>query len=369
MAETVNVALAERAYDIIVSERALADAGKHIAPLAGKQKRAIIVTDEQVARFYLHRLSGSLEEQGVSARTIILPPGEGTKSFSQFESLLENILEQKPDRGTLLVALGGGVIGDITGFAASVVLRGLDFVQIPTTLLAQVDSSVGGKTAINSRFGKNLIGSFHQPKLVLVDVSALKTLPPREMLAGYAEIIKYGFIDNPAFFSWLETNGRAVLDGEKDALIHAVTESCRAKAAIVSADEKEGGVRALLNFGHTFAHAFEAETGYGAELLHGEAVALGMVLAFRLSVAMGLCPNEDLQRVLLHYEQVGMASSPLTVRSAWNIDALMEHFTRDKKVKDGRMTFVLARGIGAAFVTQDVSAEAVRALLVAATTA
>jgi 3-dehydroquinate synthase len=261
------------------------------------------------------------------------------------------------------VALGGGVIGDITGFAASVVLRGLDFIQIPTTLLAQVDSSVGGKTAINSRFGKNLIGSFHQPRLVLADVSLLATLPKRELLAGYAEMLKYGLITHPEFFAWLEENGAKLLAGDAGLLTRGVLESCRAKAAVVAEDEREGGVRALLNFGHTFAHALEAETGYGATLLHGEAVAIGMVMAFSLSVRLGLCAPEALARVRAHYAMTDLPDSPLRFRSEWEIDAIMEHFTRDKKVQNWALTFVLTRGIGKAFVEKKIDKEQVKQIV------
>lgn len=362
MTQTVTVALGARAYDIVVGERLLARAGEWIAPLLAA-KRVLIVTDERVARLYLHRLTGALEDAGISARPIVLPPGEQTKSFAQLEQLLETILEQKPDRGTVLVALGGGVIGDITGFAASIALRGLDFIQIPTTLLAQVDSSVGGKTAINSRQGKNLIGSFHQPRLVLSDVSLLSTLPKRELLAGYAEVVKYGCINHPAFFAWLEENGAALAGGDVAALTYAVVESCKAKAAIVAGDEREGGARALLNFGHTFAHALEAETGYSDVLLHGEAVAIGMVMAFALSVRMGLCAEADLARVRAHWQAVGLPASPRDIRPEWSVGAIMEHFTRDKKASGGALTFVLTRGIGRAFVAKDVDKALVKQLV------
>lgn len=359
MAETLHIALGSRSYDIHVGERLLSQAGELISPLI-KTKRVIIICDETVARLYLHRLTGSLEDKGIAARAIILPPGEQTKSLEAFGALIEQILEQKPDRDTMLVALGGGVVGDITGFAASVALRGLPFIQIPTTLLSQVDSSVGGKTGINSRFGKNLIGSFHQPKLVIADVSLLASLPGRELKAGYAEVVKYGLINNEPFFAWLEKNGALALIGDAKTLIHAVHESCRAKAAIVEADEREADLRALLNFGHTFAHALEAETGYSEALNHGEAVAIGMIMAFQLSVALGLCAKAELERVLAHYTAIGLPASPLAVQKNWNIDALMEHFTRDKKAKDGKLTFILTRGIGKAFIAKDVDAAAVR---------
>ncbi len=365
MPKTVRVELGSRGYDIAIGERLLASAGEYIAPLV-KTKPVIIVTDEQVARLYLHRLTNSLEEKDISARPVVLPAGEQTKSFAQLEGLIETILEQKPDRGSLLIALGGGVIGDITGFAASIALRGIDFVQIPTTLLAQVDSAVGGKTAVNSRHGKNLIGSFHQPLLVLADISTLTTLPKREMRAGYAEIVKYGLINDAGFFGWLEKNGHALLAGNAAALTHAVAESCRAKAAIVASDERESGARALLNFGHTFAHALEAETGYSDTLLHGEAVAIGMVMAFELSVKLGLCDAAELARVKAHWKEAGLPASPLDIRNQWELDALMDHFSRDKKARGGKLTFVLTRGIGRAFVNTDTDSAAVRQAVAAA---
>jgi 3-dehydroquinate synthase len=363
MPETLRVELGERGYDIVVGERLLAQAGRYIAPLL-KHKHVIIVSDENVARLYLHRLTSALEEQQIRSRSVIVAAGEQTKSLESFAQLIETILEQKPSRTTTLIALGGGVVGDITGYAASVLLRGVDFIQIPTTLLAQVDSSVGGKTGINSRYGKNLIGSFHQPLLVLTDVSTLSTLPKREWLAGYAETVKYGFINDPGFFAWLESNAPALLAGDCAAMSQAIVKSCAAKAAIVAADEHENGVRALLNFGHTFAHALEAETGFGDTLLHGEAVAIGMAMAFRLSVAMGLCPQADLDRALAHYAATGLPASPLDIQPSWHIDRMMDHFTRDKKAKDGKLTFILTRGIGEAFVTQDVDKETIRQLLV-----
>ncbi|MDX1975291.1 MAG: 3-dehydroquinate synthase [Rickettsiales bacterium] len=363
MTQQLSVELGERSYTIVVGEHLLPKAGSYLASVIGKNKQAIIVTDEQVARLYLHRISGALEEVGIRSRTVIIPAGESSKSLERFSTVLETILEQQPDRSTLLIALGGGVVGDITGFAASVLLRGLSFVQIPTTLLAQVDSSVGGKTGINSRFGKNLIGSFHQPALVLADVNTLATLPVRERLAGYAEIVKYGLINDPDFFSWLEINGAQVLAGNSEALTHAVLTSCQAKAAIVAADEREGGVRALLNLGHTFGHALEAETGYGNTLLHGEAVAIGMMMAFEASVEMGLCPPADLVRLRAHYEAVGLPHSPLQIRADWDIEQLMSHFAHDKKTIAGTLTFILARGIGQSFIAHDVDKDRIRSIL------
>lgn len=352
----VKVSLDQRGYEVVVGERILAKAGSMMAPLL-PSPRVLIVSDEAVARLCLHRLTNSLEEAGIRSRTILVKPGEGSKSFTSFEAVMEQLLAEKPDRKTTLVALGGGVVGDLTGFAASVLLRGVPFVQIPTTLLSQVDSSVGGKTAINSKFGKNLIGSFYQPRLVIADVATLKTLPERELKAGYAEVVKYGLLGDADFFAWLEKNGAALLAGDAAIQAEAVAKSCAAKAAIVAADETEQGQRALLNLGHTFGHALEAETGFGEALLHGEAVAIGMILAFELSVKMGLCPAEDLARVKAHYAACGLMDSPLLARREWDIHAMMEHFTRDKKASDGKMTFVLVRGIGKAFVTQEVNAQ------------
>lgn len=363
MPERLRVELAERSYDIVVGERLLASAGEYILPLI-KSPNVIIVSDETVARLYLHRLTGALEEKKIRSRTVIVKPGEGTKSLESFSNLLESLLEMKPDRKVTLIALGGGVIGDITGFAASVLLRGVNFIQIPTTLLSQVDSSVGGKTGINSAYGKNLIGSFYQPRLVLADVSALSSLPKRELLCGYAETVKYGFINDLTFFNWLEEHGAKLLEGDVNLLSQAIVKSCAAKATIVAADEHENNdLRALLNFGHTFGHALEVETGYGDVLLHGEAVAIGMMMAFETSVKMGLCPASDLAKVKAHYAETGLPSSPLQIQKSWNIDALMDHFTRDKKAKDGRLTFVLARGIGKAFVTQEVNQDLLRDIL------
>jgi 3-dehydroquinate synthase len=357
--QQLRVELGKRSYDIVVGERLLAKAGQHIAAVL-KNRNVIIISDETVARLYLHRLTNALEEEKIRSRSIIVKPGEGTKSLSVFAEVMESLLALKPERKTTLIALGGGVVGDLTGFAASVLLRGVEFIQIPTTLLSQVDSSVGGKTGINSSYGKNLIGSFHQPLLVLADVTTLTTLPKRELLAGYAEMVKYGLINDPAFFGWLEENGLAMLAGDMDLMTQAIVRSCAAKAAIVAADEKENDVRALLNLGHTFGHALEAETGYGDALLHGEAVAIGMVLAFQASVAMGLCPQADLQRLLAHFQAAGLPQAPRQVRTGWDIDRLMEHFSRDKKAADGKLTFILAGGIGKAFITQEVNREVIR---------
>lgn len=361
--DTISVDLGDRSYDIIVGTGLLAKAGAHIAPLV-KRQPVIIVTDETVASLHLATLRGSLSAAGLTSEAIVLKAGESTKEFSGFEDLANAILDLAPERASTLIALGGGVIGDITGFAASVILRGIDFIQIPTTLLSQVDSSVGGKTGINTRHGKNLVGSFYQPRLVVADTDALDTLPSRELVAGYAEVVKYGLLGDPGFFSWLEVNGRSVLAGDSDARRHAVITSCDAKAGIVAGDERETGRRALLNLGHTFAHTLEAETGFGSRLLHGEAVSIGMVMAFDLSVRLGLCPVGDAARVKQHFSAVGLPMSlGIVADQNWSSDALINHMRLDKKVRDGRITFILARGIGDAFIADDVSLKDVEALL------
>jgi 3-dehydroquinate synthase len=358
----VHVALGRRSYDILVDGGLIARAGSLIAPQL-QERRALIVTDATVARLYLEELAHSLEAAGIRQEAVILPPGEATKDFQHLEELCGRMLEARIERGSMILALGGGVIGDLAGFAASIVLRGIEFIQIPTTLLAQVDSSVGGKTGINTAQGKNLIGSFHQPRMVLADIDALESLPRRELLAGYAEVVKYGLINDPAFFSWLETHGADLIDGDPAARRHAVMTSCAAKAAVVAADEREADQRALLNLGHTFGHALEAECGYTDELLHGEAVAIGMVMAFELSAMLGLCPSEDPARVARHLASVGLPTSPAAIGRGFDAGRLVHHMRQDKKVKDGRLTFVLTRGIGRAFLSREVEPAQLEALL------
>ncbi len=359
----LTVELGERGYDILVGDGLLAAAGGHIAPLLS-HKRVMVVTDQNVAALHLAALEHTLKAHGIAFEAFVMPAGEQTKSFEHLERLIDRLLAAKVERRTVLIALGGGVIGDLVGFAAAIVMRGLEFVQIPTTLLAQVDSSVGGKTGINTPRGKNLVGSFHQPRLVLADTAVLSTLPRRELLAGYAEVVKYGLIGDAGFFTWLESHGPAVIEGDPAARQHAVVTSCAAKAAIVAEDERESGRRALLNLGHTFAHALEAEFGYGGELLHGEAVAIGMVMAFELSASLGLCPAEAPARVARHLAAVGLPTCPeLTQGRILSVASLMDHMSQDKKVQDGKITFVLARGIGQAFVTRDVDRADVEALL------
>lgn len=354
---TTRVGLEDRAYDITAGPGLLERAGLLMAPLL-RGGPVAVVTDANVRRHQYGRLKAGLDDAGITAGLIELPPGEATKSFTVLEDLLNRLLDAGMDRSGTIIAFGGGVIGDLAGLAAAVVLRGVDCIQVPTTLLAQVDSSVGGKTAIDTRHGKNLVGAFHQPRLVLADTTALRTLPPREIRAGYAEIVKYGLIDRPGFFAWLEANGNRVLALDDDALTHAVTVSCEAKAAVVEADERESGSRALLNLGHTFGHAFEAEAGYGDALLHGEAVALGMVLAFGLSVRLGFCPPADLERVRRHIAAAGLPTAPPGNNAAFarhdmlikRRDTLIQRMRRDKKARSGRVVLVLARAIGEAFL-------------------
>ncbi|MEM7225403.1 MAG: 3-dehydroquinate synthase [Pseudomonadota bacterium] len=367
--ERLPVSLGERSYEILVGGGLIAEAGLHLRPLM-KGERAIIVTDRTVAELHLAALERALSDHAIDHQAFVLPAGEETKSFDHLERLIDQLLEAKVERRTTLIALGGGVIGDLIGFTASIVLRGIDFVQIPTTLLAQVDSSVGGKTGINTPWGKNLVGTFYQPRLVLADTGALSTLPRRALLAGYAEVVKYGLIQDPAFFTWLEGHGPSVIEGDRAARRHAVVTSCAVKAEVVADDEREAGRRALLNLGHTFGHALEAEVGYGDELLHGEAVAIGMVMAFDLSAQLGLCPPEDAARVRHHLAAIGLPTGleSLGARS-WCIESLLDHMTRDKKVEAGRITFVLARGIGKAFLTNEVALAEVEALLSSAAAA
>ena len=363
----VKVDLAGRAYDIVIGPGLIDRVGELSAKLL-PAKRVIVVSDETVAPLYGERLRASFAKAGAEATTIAVPAGENSKEFGGFGRLMNELLDRRPDRKTTLVALGGGVVGDLTGFAAAVLLRGVEFIQVPTTLLAQVDSSVGGKTGINTRHGKNLVGAFYQPRLVVADTDVLDTLPRRELLAGYAEVAKYGLIDDPDFWTWCEQNSAAVLDGDAAKRTYAIEQSCRAKARIVAADERETtDLRALLNLGHTFGHALEAETGFGPELLHGEAVGAGMAMAFDLSAALGLCPTEDAARVRRHLVAAGLPVRLRAIggdnRRSWNAARLVEHMRGDKKAEAGRLTFILARGIGRAFVTRDVDERALLDLL------
>jgi len=361
--DCVRVDLGQRGYDILVGEGLLAAAGRHIRPLLA-QPRVIVVTDTNVAPLYLAVVETAFGEADIECTAITLPAGEQTKDFVHLERLMEDLLAGQVRRDTTLVALGGGVIGDLAGFSAAIAMRGISFVQIPTTLLAQVDSAVGGKTGINTRHGKNLVGAFHQPRLVLSDTATLRTLPERELLAGYAEVVKCGLIRDATFFEWLEANGSRIRDGDKNAQRHAVVTCCATKAAIVAEDEREAGRRALLNLGHTFGHALEAQTGMDDTLLHGEAVAIGMVLAFELSARLGLCRAADAERVRRHLSELGL---PVGLRGladrSWNAEGLLTHMAQDKKILGGKLGLVLVRGIGEAFVTHDVDAEDIRAFL------
>ncbi len=364
--DSVRVDLGARGYDILVGAGLLAAVGRYIRPLL-RHPRVVVITDSNVAPLYLAAVKTALGEADIECTAITLPAGEQTKDFTHLEALAEDLLAAKVGRDTTLVALGGGVIGDLAGFAAAITMRSMDFVQIPTTLLAQVDSAVGGKTGINTRHGKNLVGAFHQPRLVLSDVATLDTLPKRELLAGYAEVVKYGLIRDAAFFRWLEVNGLRLCGGDQEARRHAIVTCCAAKATIVAEDEREAGRRVLLNLGHTFGHALEAQSGFGDTLLHGEAIAIGMVLAFELSARLGLCRPADAKRVRRHLSELGL---PVGLRGpadrSWSADGLLAHMARDKKVLGGKLGFVLVRGIGEAFVTHDVDTQDMGAALDAA---
>ena len=361
--ELVHVPLGERAYDIRIAAGLLNRAGHQIAPLL-RRPRVAVVTDANVAALHLDTLEQALRDEGIENAVLVLPAGEATKSWAHFSRTVEWLLAEKVERNDVVIAFGGGVIGDLVGFAAAVVRRGVRFVQIPTTLLAQVDSSVGGKTGINSPSGKNLIGAFHQPSLVLADVDLLATLPRRDLLAGYGEVVKYGLLGDLDFFEWLEAHGPALASGNAGARSAAVRWACQMKADIVVRDETERGDRALLNLGHTFGHALEAATGYSDRLLHGEGVAIGCALAVELSARLGLCAQEEPSRVRAHLRKMGMkvdiADIPGDLPDA---DGLLDLMGQDKKVLDGQIRFVLLRGIGHAFVSSDVPRETVRHLL------
>ncbi|SNS43641.1 3-dehydroquinate synthase [Antarctobacter heliothermus] len=363
MIETVTVPLPGREYDVRIGEGLLAGAGAEIAPLLHRP-RVAVVSDETVEAAHLATLESALASEGIAMVALTLPPGESTKSWPQFTRTVEWLLEQKVERRDVVVALGGGVIGDLVGFAAAVLRRGVRFVQIPTSLLAQVDSSVGGKTGINAPQGKNLIGAFHQPALVLADIGVLDTLTPRDYLAGYGEVVKYGMLGDAAFFAWLEQNGARAAGGDRAARAFAVKRSVQMKAEIVLRDETEQGDRALLNLGHTFCHALEAATGYSDRLLHGEGVAIGCALAFELSARLGLCAQEDPSRVRALLKSSGMRCDLKDIPGDLpDAGTLLDLMGQDKKVIDGQLRFILARGIGQAFVTSDVPSDAVLTLL------
>ncbi len=361
--ETLRVDLADRSYDILIGQDLLKQAGHRLRTL-GVSGRVAVVTDENVAALHLEALGDGLNDAGLSMVSLTLPAGEATKSWPHFSKTVDWLLEQRVERGDIIIALGGGVIGDLVGFAAAVLRRGVRYVQIPTSLLAQVDSSVGGKTAINSVHGKNLIGAFHQPALVLADVDVLGTLSERDFLAGYGEVVKYGLLGDSVFFNWLEDNAKDMANGDIAKRIYAVKRSCEMKAEIVSRDETEQGERALLNLGHTFCHALEAATGFSNRLLHGEGVAVGCALAFEVSSRIGLCSQEDPSRVRAHLEKMGMMRDLRDIPGDLpDADVLIGLMGQDKKVVAGTLNFIMARGIGEAFVTSDVDLDVVRQVL------
>jgi 3-dehydroquinate synthase len=353
-------AASETSYDIVIGDGVLGDAGALIAERLGK-RRCVVISDSNVAPLYGQRLEAVMSASGHTLLpSIIVAAGESSKDFVTLQNVLEKLLKAGVDRKTLVIALGGGVTGDLAGVAASLVLRGIDVVQIPTTLLAQVDSSVGGKTGINTSVGKNTVGAFYQPRLVIIDVTVLDSLSPREILSGYAEVVKYGLIKDPAFFKWCCAHAGELLHGNRAAQIHAVSVSCAHKANIVAADEREAGERALLNLGHTFGHALETATGYGTLLMHGEAVAIGTVMAFKLSAQMGLCSHADAHAVRDHFAAVGLPIKPPPF--VYDIDSLMSLMAQDKKATAGKLTLILAHGIGRSFVAHDVNEKEVRTI-------
>jgi 3-dehydroquinate synthase len=362
----VDVALGERAYDIVIGRDVLQSLGRRVAELRPGARTAV-VTDRNVAKYWLAKTKASLTEAGIATSHIMVEEGEGSKSYAGLEKVSEALISARIERADLVVALGGGVVGDLAGFAAAILRRGVDFVQVPTSLLAQVDSSVGGKTGINSPQGKNLLGAFHQPVLVVADTAVLDTLSPRQFRAGYAEVAKYGLLGDEAFFAWLEANHAEVFSGGS-AREHAIATSCRAKAAIVSRDERENGERALLNLGHTFGHALEAATGFSDRLFHGEGVAVGMVLAAELSAQLGMVNEQDAARVKRHLAQVGLPTALQEIagfaqEGLADADALMALMAQDKKVKRGRLTFILLQAIGRAVIAPDVEPSLVRDFL------
>ncbi len=354
----VSASRGNLSYDIVVGDGVLNDVGARIAEDLGI-RRCVVITDTNVEPLYRERLEAVLAAAGHTVlQPVTVPAGESSKNYSTLHMVLENILSRGVDRKTVIVALGGGVVGDLAGLAASMVMRGLDLVQVPTSLLAQVDSSVGGKTGIDTVAGKNTVGTFYQPRLVIADVSLLDSLPPREMRAGYAEIVKYGLILDASFFSWCRAHGGQLLGGDREAQIQAIAASCRYKARIVAEDERESGPRALLNLGHTFGHALETATGYGNLLLHGEAVAIGMAMAFHVSERLGLCPAGQAMQVQEHLKEIGLPVMPPPF--SYDIDRLMALMAQDKKAEHGRLTLILAKDIGKAFVSTDVDAGIIR---------
>lgn len=363
MTGTVRVPLGDRSYDVVVGSGLLHQAGELVSPLLNRPFAAV-VTDENVAPLHLEALVAGLADAGVGHAALTLPAGESTKSWQGLERVVEWLVESRVERRDAVIALGGGVIGDLAGFAAAVLRRGVGLVQVPTSLLAQVDSSVGGKTGINSPSGKNLVGAFHQPSLVIADVATLASMDRRHLLAGYAEVAKYGFIGDREFFEWLESRGRGIVEGDEEARSQAVRRSVKMKADIVAGDETEWGDRALLNFGHTFCHALEAAAGYSERLLHGEGVSVGCALAFDLSAALELCSAQDAERAKAHLAEMGMKTSIAQIPGELpDADGLIALMAQDKKVLDGRLRFVLSKGIGSAFVAGDVPEDALKSIL------
>ncbi len=361
--DRVHVALGARAYDVVIGQGLLAQAGALVAPLLARPQVAVL-TEARVAALHLDGLRAGLSDAGITAQSHALAPGEGTKGWDGLREAVEWLLDAQVERRDMVLAVGGGVIGDLGGFAAAILRRGVRFVQVPTTLLAQVDSSVGGKTGINTRHGKNLVGAFHQPSLVLADIDLLDSLSTRDFLAGYGEVVKYGLLGDAAFFEWLEVNGPALARGDKALRQNAVRRSVEMKAGIVARDETETGERALLNLGHTFCHALEAATGYSDRLLHGEGVAIGCALAYELSARLGLCAQETPSRVRAHLRAMGMACDLADIPGDLpGVEALIGLMAQDKKVQDGRLRFILARGVGEAFVCDDVPGDLLRAVL------
>ncbi len=361
--DIVHVDLGTRAYDVVIGAGVTARMDRYLVPLLSR-KRLTLVTDDQVGARHAAAICARLADLGIDVSVLSLPPGEGTKSWPHLERCVEWLLEQRVERRDVVMALGGGVIGDLVGFACAILRRGVRFVQVPTSLLAQVDSSVGGKTGINTAQGKNLVGAFHQPSLVLADIDLLETLPARDFLSGYGEVVKYGLLGDAVFFDWLERNGPALARGDAALRQQAVRRSVQMKADIVVRDETEEGDRALLNLGHTFCHALEKATGYGDRLLHGEGVAIGCALAFEVSQRLGLCAQEAPSRVRAHLRNMGMKVDLADIAGDLpGVDTLMDHMAQDKKVVDGQLRFILARGIGQAFVASDVPGDVVRGVL------
>jgi shikimate kinase/3-dehydroquinate synthase len=364
-ARRLHVVLPSTSYDVVIGDNLLSRAGALLAPRI-PQKRAVVITDRNVAGLHLQTLLDGLAQTAIQATSIVVEGGEACKNMQTYHDIVDQLLEARVERRTAVIALGGGVVGDLAGFAAATTLRGLPFVQIPTTLLSQVDSSVGGKTGVNTSRGKNLVGAFYQPRMVLADTSTLATLPPRELRAGYAEVAKAGLIGDAAFFSWCERHGQGVVNGDRDAQAEAIKRACAFKAAVVGDDEREekpNDGRALLNLGHTFGHALEAEYGYDGGLLHGEGVAIGLGLAFKLSARLGLCPPADAERVVAHVSAVGLPADLSMLNRRFSAATLISHMRRDKKMRDGALHFVLTHGIGHAFTSSDVPPDAVVELL------